>query len=264
MNTLHRNRLGLLICLGSIVVAGACAPVKQRDEATSASGIKAAVTIDATETGAPISKYIYGQFIEHLGRCIYGGIWAEMLEDRKFYYPISDDYQPWSVIQARGRKIDVRILTGSPWKVVGGAGSVRMVAENSYVGEHTPEVQPPGGIEHGELALIKGKGYTGRIVIAGSAEAAPQGGTSLAGSGAAPIKVSLIWGDGRRDRQTVMIAELNEDFARTPLSFTAGATTEEGRLEIVGLGKGAFRIGAVSLMPADNINGLRADTFRLL
>ena len=35
-----------------------------------------------------MSKYIYGQFIEHLGRCIYGGIWAEMLEDRKFFYPV--------------------------------------------------------------------------------------------------------------------------------------------------------------------------------
>ena len=37
------------------------------------------VTIDTSKTGEPISKYIYGQFIEHLGRCIYGGIWAEML-----------------------------------------------------------------------------------------------------------------------------------------------------------------------------------------
>jgi alpha-N-arabinofuranosidase len=43
------------------------------------------VVIDADKTGAPMSKYIYGQFIEHLGRCIYQGIWAEMLEDRKFF-----------------------------------------------------------------------------------------------------------------------------------------------------------------------------------
>ena len=50
------------------------------------------VQLDAAKTGAPISPYIYGQFIEHLGRCIYGGIWAEMLEDRKFYFPITADY----------------------------------------------------------------------------------------------------------------------------------------------------------------------------
>ena len=44
------------------------------------------VMIDAGKTGTPMSKYIYGQFIEHLGRCIYQGIWAEMLEDRKFFW----------------------------------------------------------------------------------------------------------------------------------------------------------------------------------
>ena len=45
------------------------------------------VALDAAVTGAPISPYIYGMFIEHQGRCIYGGIWAEMVEDRKFFYP---------------------------------------------------------------------------------------------------------------------------------------------------------------------------------
>src|SRR5438552_1149645 len=36
------------------------------------------LTVDASKTGSPISKYIYGQFAEHLGRSIYGGLWAEM------------------------------------------------------------------------------------------------------------------------------------------------------------------------------------------
>ena len=63
-------------------------------------GSEYAVTIDAGKTGEPISKFIYGQFIEHLGRCIYGGIWAEMLEDRKFYFPITENYDPY-------RKLDV-------------------------------------------------------------------------------------------------------------------------------------------------------------
>ncbi len=34
------------------------------------------LTIDATSEGQPISKYIYGHFAEHLGRCIYDGIWV--------------------------------------------------------------------------------------------------------------------------------------------------------------------------------------------
>jgi hypothetical protein len=54
------------------------------------------IKIDVNQTNAPIEKYIYGQFIEHLGKCIYGGIWAEMLEDRKFYYPVTYEFNPWA------------------------------------------------------------------------------------------------------------------------------------------------------------------------
>ena len=45
------------------------------------------VTIDASKPGITIRPFIYGQFIEHMGRCIRGGIWAEMLHDRKFLLP---------------------------------------------------------------------------------------------------------------------------------------------------------------------------------
>ena len=37
------------------------------------------MSIDASETGAPISKYLYGQFLEHGGNIVNDGIWAEML-----------------------------------------------------------------------------------------------------------------------------------------------------------------------------------------
>ena len=48
------------------------------------------------------------------------------------------------------------------------------------------------------------------------------------------------------------------------MSFTADGDTEEGRLEILGTGKGSFHVGAVSLMPADNVNGYRADVMAQL
>ena len=46
-------------------------------------------TIDVSKTGAPISKNIYGQFLEHIGGIVNNGIWAEMLDDREFFYPIT-------------------------------------------------------------------------------------------------------------------------------------------------------------------------------
>src|SRR5487761_2055288 len=46
-------------------------------------------TIDTAKTGAPISKYIYGQFLEHGGDIVNTGVWSEMLVDRKFFYPVT-------------------------------------------------------------------------------------------------------------------------------------------------------------------------------
>ena len=57
------------------------------------------VHVDATTVGTPISPYIYGQFTEHLGRCIYGGLWSEMLEDRKFFYPVTGEAPAWEMFQ---------------------------------------------------------------------------------------------------------------------------------------------------------------------
>src|SRR6476659_8269293 len=44
--------------------------------------------INAAKSGPPISPYVYGQFLEHAGDIIYRGLWSEMLDDRKFYFPV--------------------------------------------------------------------------------------------------------------------------------------------------------------------------------
>ncbi|HUV42162.1 MAG TPA: alpha-L-arabinofuranosidase C-terminal domain-containing protein [Sedimentisphaerales bacterium] len=196
---------------------------------------KNVVIIQADRTGQPISKYIYGQFIEHLGRCIYrGGIWAEMLNDRKFYHPVAAEK--------------------SPWKVVGPDDTVVMDRQNCYVGDHTPRVTVSGetgrGIVQEGLGLRKDKKYDGRIILAGSKKI--------------KIRVSLVWGEGQNNRQTVTITSLGRKYKKFPLNFTAGADTDDARLEIVASGTGSFHIGTVSLMPADNIEGMRADVLKLL
>jgi alpha-N-arabinofuranosidase len=121
------------------------------------------VSIDLSDTGQPIEKYIYGQFIEHLGRCIYGGIWAEMVEDRKFYYPVKEDFDPF------GTATDpfwgtgpYQYLKASPWEIIGKGEYVRMEREDPYTGEFAVRIQPPGdgtaaGIRQYGLGLIKGK-----------------------------------------------------------------------------------------------------------
>jgi alpha-N-arabinofuranosidase len=72
----------------------------------------------------------------------------------------------------------------------------------------------------------------------------------------------LSWGPGVA--KTVFVEHLSEEFTTTPFNFKVDGDTDNGRLEMVGRGNGTLRIGAVSLMPADNINGMRADTLKLL
>jgi len=208
------------------------------------------VTIDAAKTSERISPYIYGQFIEHLGRCIYGGIWAEMLEDRKFYYPVPADGPIWKEHKGAG------VLAGSPWKVIGSENeTVTMSKEKVYCGEHSPQIKvvgkPPQGIYQQGLGLVKGKKYTGYVVLAAD-EADNE------------VRVNLGWAKGPEGVQTVTLAPLSRDFRKYRFEFTCAGDTEDGRLEILVFGKGAVTVGAVSLMPADNINGMRADTIKLL
>ncbi|MCG3126998.1 MAG: hypothetical protein CHACPFDD_01854 [Phycisphaerae bacterium] len=193
------------------------------------------ITVDAAATGEPISKYIYGQFIEHLGRCIYGGIWAEMLEDRKFFHPVGD--------------------ADSPWKAFGAGNVVSMASERAFVGKHSPRVTlaggAPAGIQQAGLALKSGMTYAGRVWLAGDRETAP-------------IRVSLAWGPGAADRADVNIDRIAADFSAYPLSFRCPSDARDARFEVVGLGSGSLSIGAASLMPSDNVEGFRADTLALL
>jgi alpha-N-arabinofuranosidase len=195
-----------------------------------------ALTVDAASQTAPMSKYIYGQFIEHLGRCIYGGIWAEMLEDRKFFYPVAEGESPWAIL-------------GEP-------RSISMSATKAFVGEHSPEFEldgtgGPAGMSQAGLGVVAGARYSGRLVLAGNSEAGP-------------VEVSLVWGPGSSGRQTVTIRSFDERYRPYPIAFTAGAASADARLEIAARGKGRLRIGTVSLMPADNIEGFRADVLALL
>ena len=212
---MQTNRFNPKAVLFAVILAGIFQSVPVFSQPNAAAE-KNVVIIQADRTGQPISKYIYGQFIEHLGRCIYrGGIWAEMLNDRKFYHPVGDEK--------------------SPWKVTGTEAAVIMDRQNSYVGDHTPLVnlaaQRPCGITQPGLGLIKNKEYTGRIILAGGKKI--------------EIRVSLVWGEGKNNRQTVTIKRLGRKYKKFPLKFTAGADTHDARLEIVAAGTGSFHIGAV-------------------
>jgi len=203
-----------------------------------------AMTIDAGKTGAPISRLMYSYFSEPATT----QLWGEMLSDRKFFYPVNSKEEPAPTDRRGfGRRI-VR------WRPIGPDEFVSMDREHAYVGEHSPVIKlegaTPHGIQQAGLGLRKARKYSGRII--------------LAGQPGAEVKVSLVWGAAPGDRQTIPIRSLRSEYVKFPLSFIAEGDSDDGRIEIVGTGKGSFEIGAVSLMPADNLNGYRADLIALL
>lgn len=208
------------------------------------------VTIDTQTTSPPISKYLYGQFIEHIRSTMYSSLWAEMLDDRKFYFPITDA-KPEPPVQAGGGPFGGRLRE---WRPVGGDDVVVMDKSQPFVGEQSPRISldptTPHGIQQSGLALVKGKKYTGRIY--------------LRGTPGSTVQVSLVWGAGPEDRQTITMPALTAAYKKIPLAFTSEADASDGVFEIMGTGAGAFHIGTVSLMPADNIDGFRRDTTSLL
>jgi Alpha-L-arabinofuranosidase len=200
-----------------------------------------AATVDVGKTAPAINPFIYGGFLEHIANLMNNSLWSEVLDDRKFFYAVDSKPEP--------KPEGMRRMMPQPnrWTSVGGAADVSMDTVTPYVGAQTPVVRLAGksarGIAQSGLVLAK-KGYVGRVVV-------------MADAGA-EISATLIWGKGAGDRQTVKVAA-GKEWAKVPLKFDCKADTKDGRLEITGKGTGTFKVGAVSLMPADNVKGFRAD-----
>ena len=217
--------------------------------AYAATGQSIGGTIDASATRQPISPFIYGGFIEHIGDLINGSLWSEVLGDRKFYWPVVKPQPQPAAPAGAGRR---RGPPPKKWHPTGPDDSVTMDTKSPYVGAHSPVVHvtagSPLGLYQSDLALAK-KAYKARLVIAADAGVA--------------ITATLIWGSDPSMRQSVAVTT-SVDWTRVALNFDCGAASAMGRLEITGSGTGTFRVGAVSLMPADNVGGFRADMIALL
>jgi len=226
------------------------------------------VTIDARAPSAPVTPYEYGMFIEPIGGLIARSLWAEMLDDRKFFYPIvAEGQDPPAPDSVEGR----RGITYRKWRPIGGDAAVTMDGRDPYVGKQCASVTldgaTPRGFGQAGIGLAKGKTYKGHLL--------------LSGDPAAKVQVALIWGPAPGQRQTLALPSPSPAWSPVSFELTPDADASDARLEITGVrdpaspdasvqqsdshGKTArFRIGAVSLMPSDNIHGWRADTTAIL
>ena len=215
-------------------------------------------TIDATKTGPPISPYLYGQFLEHADSLIYSSLWCEMLDDRKYYYavqpkpaedPSAGQRGPSGFGPGRRRNVGP-----GRWNPIGPADSVVMDTNKPFVGDHTPLISLAGsemrGIRQTDVNFTEGVTYNGRI--------------QLAGDPGAKVSINIAWGTNTDAvSQTVSLGDLGANYKTFTFSFQA-EHSGAAQFEIVGTGTGSFHVGAVSLMPADNLGGWRPDAIAVL
>ncbi|MFO1477774.1 MAG: alpha-N-arabinofuranosidase [Verrucomicrobiota bacterium] len=213
--------------------------------------------MDASRTNAPISPYVYGQFVEHAGGLIYSTLWSEMIDDRKFFHPVQP--APAEDPAARrgpgpfgpGRRRDAG---PGRWNPIGPVDSVIMDTNRPFVGDHTPRIQlagaEPRGIRQTGLRFVKGADYTGRV--------------QLAGDSSADVSLSIVWGtNADAPRQEIWRGKPGRDYRKQVFSFTA-ADSGAATLEIRGTGTGSFQVGAVSLMPKVNLEGWKPEAIAAL
>src|SRR5205807_2076894 len=123
-------------------------------------------------------------------------------DDRKFYFPITST-DPKDITPQEGTPAQRARMQYKKWRPVGPDDFIVMDHDGAFAGEQSPRIKLeaaiPHGIQQSGLALIKGKSYVGRIV--------------LAGTPGVKVKVNLVWGADVNDRQTVTIATSYSTFA---------------------------------------------------
>lgn len=228
------KKLCYLVCLCLLLQQQAKAQLVNQKEAV------VDVTIDAGYKGPVISKLVYGQFIELLFNYFEGGLWAEMLGDRKFFYPVNSNGKltPGNSRNYLGR-----------WKPFGPDAFVKMDSANAYTGEHAVKVildaNTAHGIQQAGLTFLKGKAYAGYVIVKAKK------GTIL--------NIDVV-ADDNLGNLSIALPVTTSGFHKYPFKFRA--TTGKATFEVWAKGNGSFNIGAVSLMPADNVQGFRADILR--
>lgn len=192
------------------------------------------LTVDAGKPGAAIQPTMYGIFFEDINFGADGGLYAEMVENRSFEYP--QRLMGW---QAFGK---VAVGDYEP------AFARNPHYATIYPSGHNAKVS---GLEnHGYFGMGFKTGMTYDFTVYTRLN-------NLNGKGAKLCVEIVDDHDAPMDRQVVTIR--NNKWQKLSLSLKARRTVQKGLLRILHAGGEAVDIDHVSLMPADNWHGLRAD-----
>jgi alpha-N-arabinofuranosidase len=214
--------------------------------------LEATIEVDTSQVTGKVPRYLFGQFMEHEHNTIDNGLLAELLQDRKF----DEGDQDGNGVSA-GWVPEERVQDRY-WELRNGRGvnDQYSIDHNIYYGGGaSQEIQISGsGSNHASvyqvgLQFAKGRNYSFYVYM------------RKHGTGRGFVEVDQLGGPVYFHKDFDVAAEGWEKYTA---EFTVPEDTSKGRVRIGFLGTGNFWMDSASLMPSDNVDGIRHDVIEAL
>ncbi len=185
------------------------------------------LVLGASEHGRELPSGFFSLTLPEGTGGVYGGLWAELLQGRKFFFAPGSPDSPW---YTEAPDDAVRSVFSPDW----------MTSRTLHVSLEQDETVR---FVQGGIPLREGERYEGSVITKGD--------ESLA------LRVSLRWGAGQENMGEADLEASGAGFTKLPFSFAPTGSTEEGQFEVEVSGEGTLEIGGISLMPASHQDGFR-------
>ena len=217
------------------------APSRHEEGTPPVGPIKATFTVFPEQVLGKIDRNVYGHFVEHVGRVVYGGIWAEMIENRSFEgrdYDGNGLPDPWEpAVGAKGPKGGVTVSQSDVFR---GKQSLLMDAETGSAGAR----------QH-DLGLRSAWTYDLEV-------------WTKAAATSSSIQVRLEAPDGEI-LSSARLENLQKNWQRQTVSLKPSKDLDAAALSLELLDGGKVWVDSISLMPRENHDGgVRKDVVRLV
>ena len=214
--------------------------------------------IDVQRKGGRVSPLWFGHNLEHTRSCVWRGLSAELVRNRKFagrpertglaldWYPIGPP-GTWFVLGGdRARNVHAK----DPYTAHNGTNGRQRRSEVQYQHIRCFTADETTGVGQDDISIYAGRAYEFRL--------------ALRSDRALPVCVRFTNLDHARIYHETVIQAEPIGWREHHGGFTMPATDERARLEITFDGIGELDVGAVSLLPANHFHGMRPDVVELL
>jgi alpha-N-arabinofuranosidase len=234
--------------IAAVLTVGTCLAASQSPAPTAAG-----IDIDAGTVEGHVSPLLYGQFAEFMYENIKGGLHAELVRNRGFEEPANAvglsrgwDRYPDDRIDDYGISFawdgDVAYPNTTRTEGLTDGHSLRVQLRPAIIARH--------GVYQGRVPVRSGVEYTGYVWARGE---------SFTGTLSVALEADTT--GGRIYDEAKLTTEAGSGWTKYPFTLRPRADDPLARLAILFTGEGSVWIDQVSLMPADAVDGVRADVF---